>query len=349
MLLASGAAAVVSGARSFTAIGEWVGDAPQGVLAALGARRCPRGGEHVAPHEATVRRTIQAFDAAVLDELISAWLAEHPAVCAELEAIAVDGKTVRGAYRADGSQVHLLSAVAGGTGVVLAQREVAAKSNEIPEFAPLLEKVDLSGKVVTADALHTQRATAEDLVTDKGADYVLTVKANQPTLFAACQRALSGHPSDFPAEHVSSNRGHGRSEQRTTRAKAITDDDGIDFPHAAQVFRVRRDTGGLDGQRTSKEIAYCITSLTAGQADPARLGALVRQHWEIENRIHWVRDVTFDEDRSQVRTGAGPQVMASLRNLAISALRLAGHTNIAAALRWAARDHTRPLSILGIT
>lgn len=125
--------------------------------------------------------------------------------------------------------------------------------------------------------------------------------------------------------------------------------DGIDFPHAAQVFRIRRDTGGLDGQRIRTETAYCITSLAPAQAGPARLGALVRGHWEIENRVHRVRDVTYDEDRSQVRTGAAPQVMASLRNLAISAFRLAGHTNIAAALRWAARDYHRPLTILGLT
>ncbi len=192
--------------------------------------------------------------------------------------------------------------------------------------------MDLTGKVITADALHTQRATAEDLVTAQRADYVLTVKANQPTLFAACQQALSGPARAFAAEDVSSERGHGRTEQRTTRTRPVTDGDGIDFPHAAQVFRIRRDTGGLDGQ-----------------AGPARLGALVRGHWEIENRVHWVRDVTYDEDRSQVRTGAAPQVMASLRNLAISAFRLAGHSNIAAALRWAARDYHRPLTILGLT
>lgn len=209
--------------------------------------------------------------------------------------------------------------------------------------------MDLTGKVITADALHTQRATAEDLVTAQRADYVLTVKANQPTLFAACQQALSGPVRAFAAEDVSSERGHGRTEQRTTRTMPVTDGDGIDFPHAAQVFRIRRDTGGLDGQRIRKETAYCITSLAPAQAGPVRLGALVRGHWEIENRVHWVRDVTYDEDRSQVRTGAAPQVMASLRNLVISACRLAGHTNIAAALRWAARDYHRPLTILGLT
>lgn len=348
-ILAIAAAAVTCGARSLTTIGEWAADAPQRILATLGARWHLGRGRHVAPHETTLRRTLQAFDAAVLDEVISDWLAEHLTVREDLEAIAVDGKTLRGARDADGEQAHLLSAVVHDAGVVIAQRDVAAKTNEITELAPLLAGVDLTGKVITADALHTQRATAEDLVTAQRADYVLTVKANQPTLFAACQQALSGPARAFAAEDVSSERGHGRTEQRTTRTMPVTDGDGIDFPHAAQVFRIRRDTGGLDGQRIRKETAYCITSLAPAQAGPARLGALVRGHWEIENRVHWVRDVTYDEDRSQVRTGAAPQVMASLRNLAISAFRLAGHTNIAAALRWAARDYHRPLTILGLT
>jgi predicted transposase YbfD/YdcC len=140
--------------------------------------------------------------------------------------------------------------------------------------------------VVTADALHTQRTTAEHLVTNRKAHYVLTVKANQPTLYAACQRALSGPAEDFVPEHIAVGRGHGRTERRTTRVKALVGDEGIDFPHAAQVFRVRRDTGGVDGQRTGKEIVYCVTSLDDAKAGPARLSDLVRGHWQIENRLH---------------------------------------------------------------
>ncbi len=104
----------------------------------------------------------------------------------------------------------------------------------------------------------------------------------------------------------------------------------------------------LAGGHPRTEVSYGITSLDPTRADPARLAALVRGHWEIEDRLHWVRDMTFDEDRSQVRTGHGPQVMASLRNLAISLLRQAGHRNIARGVRWAARDPTRALGLLGI-
>ncbi len=359
-ILAIAAAAVVCGARSFTAIGEWAADAPQWVLAALGARWHPLYGRFIAPHEATVRRTICAVNGAQFDQVINAWLAERAAEGAQpdddagdgsglLPAVAVDGKTVRGAWRADGSQVHLLSAISHGSGLVLAQREIAAKTNEIPELAPLLADLDLDGVVVSADALHTQRATAEHLVGERGAHYVFTVKANQPKLLAAVAEAMSGMPSQFAPEHVEVDRGHGRTEQRSCRVKTITPGDEIDFPYAAQVFRVRRDTGGLDGQRVRKEIAYGITSLPTTHAGAEQLSWYTRGHWRIENALHWVRDVTYDEDRSQVRTGTGPRLMASLRNLAISALRLNGHTNIASAIRWTARDPARSLQILGIT
>jgi hypothetical protein len=122
----------------------------------------------------------------------------------------------------------------------------------------------------------------------------------------------------------------------------------VTFPHAAQLLVIDRSVCDLDGSCRSVEAAYAVTSLTPERADPARLLALVRGQWEIENRLHWVRDVTFDEDRSQVRTGHAPRVMATLRNLAISVLRRAGATNIAAGLRWAGRNPTRALGLLGL-
>ena len=111
---------------------------------------------------------------------------------------------------------------------------------------------------------------------------------------------------------------------------------------------MRRDRGGLDGARTSKEIVYGITSRPVYRAAPAQIAACARGHWSIENRLHYVRDVTFGEDDSQVRTGNAPRVMAGLRNLAISALRQAGAANIAKALRHNARNANRPLEVLGI-
>jgi hypothetical protein len=125
---------------------------------------------------------------------------------------------------------------------------------------------------------------------------------------------------------------------------------GIEFPHAAQAIRIRRRRRRLDKpNRFTTETVYAITDLLAHQAKPTQLADWILGHWSIENETHWVRDVTYDEDRSQVRTGTGAQVMAALRNAAIGALRLADATNIAAANRHHARNANRPLALLGIT
>ena len=134
-------------------------------------------------------------------------------------------------------------------------------------------------------------------------------------------------------------RSHGRTERRTLKVTSVAA--GLAFPHAAQAIKVtrRRKVNG----KWSCETCYAVTSLSATQASPGQLAAIIRGHWGIEDRLHWVRDLDFDEDRSQVRTAAGPQIMASLRNLAITILRLTGATCIAAALRYHARRPARPL------
>jgi len=150
-----------------------------------------------------------------------------------------------------------------------------------------------------------------------------------------------------PPQHVDVTKGHGRIETRAIWTSADLNGYAT-FPFLAQVFRVERTVTTLPGTPKHHEVAYGITSLSPARADASRLLALNRGHWGIENRLHWVRDVTFDEDRSQVRTGAGPHVMATLRNLAITLLRLAGCTNIAAGLRRCARQVARPLRLVGI-
>jgi predicted transposase YbfD/YdcC len=202
-------------------------------------------------------------------------------------------------------------------------------------FATALDRVDLTGAVVTADALHAQRAHAEYLVTQRGAHYLITVKRNQPGLHAQ----LAALPwRQVPAAHDVRERGHGRAERRTLKVAAVAA--GLAFPHAAQAIQIVRRRRPLAGKRSKKwstETVYAITSLTAIQARPAELASIVRGHWGIEDRLHWIRAVVYDEDRSQVRTGNGPRVMASLRNLAIAILRLTGHPSVAAALRYHAR------------
>jgi predicted transposase YbfD/YdcC len=340
-ILAMAAAAVLAGARSMTAIAEWAADTPQSVRAALGARR--ESPDHYSvPAETTIRRALGRLDPQALATAIGAWLGDRDRPQQRRQAIAVDGKTLRGAKR-DGRQVHLLAAMDHTTRTVLAQRQVDGAPGEVPAFQPLLNGLDLAGAVITADALHTHADAAEFLVTGKQAHYLLVVKANQPTLLERCA-ALAWH--NVPVADRTRDRGHGRIEIRTLKAVSVRH---FGFPHAAQVLQVTRKVCDLATRKWHTVVVYAITSLSFQQARPARLADLIRRHWSIENGLHWVRDVTFGEDASQLRTGTAPQVMSSLRNLAIGMLSRAGPVNLAAALRRHARDPARPLATLGIS
>lgn len=334
-ILAVAVCAVLAGCRSYTAIGEWAAGASSQVLAALQA-----GGS--VPCESTIRRVLQRLDGDELDTVVGSWAA----ACTEPAAtgrrlVAVDGKRVRGSGSDSADPRHLLAAIDHTHGVVLAQREVGGKTNEITEFAPLLDTVDLTGAVVTADAMHAQRGHADYLVLQRGAHYLLTVKGNQPALYAQL-KALPW--ADVPVAHTITNRAHGRVERRSV--KVVTVSAGILFPHARQAVQIIRKTRRLDSKKWTTDVAYAVTSLTAEQATANQLATLVRGHWTIENRLHWVRDVTFDEDRCTVRTGTAPQAMACLRNTAINLHRLAGATNIAEACRTAALTTSQALTLL---
>jgi predicted transposase YbfD/YdcC len=344
-VLAVASAAVVTGARSFAAISEWAVDAPAWVRVALGVRRDPLTGAYRIPDEATIRRVLGRVDPDQMDATIGAWLGDRRQPVARpgrRRVVAVDGKTVRGAVNADGQQPHLLAAFDTADASVLAQRAVDAKTNEITAFAPLLAELDLAGMVITADALHTQREHAEFLVERKQAHYLLVVKDNQPSL-AAQLRQLPWR--EIPMGNRTRDQAHGRVEIRSLKVASVP---GLVFPHAAQAIQVTRRVRDLGSTRWRTVTVYVVTSLTAHQAGPAQLALYLRGHWRIETSLHYVRDVTFGEDASQVRTGHAPQVMAALRNLAIGALRLAGATNIAAATRHHHANHARPLATLGI-
>jgi predicted transposase YbfD/YdcC len=226
--------------------------------------------------------------------------------------------------------------------MVLAQLAVDGTTNEISRFQPLLDGLDLAEVVVTADAMHTQREAAEFLVMGKQADYLLIVKGNQPGLHAQL-KALPWR--DIPVLDRTSDQGHGRVEVRTLKVATVP---RLSFPHAAQAIQLTRRVRHLASRRWRTVTVYAVTSLTTIKAAPWQLAGYLRGHWAIENQLHWVRDVTFAEDASQVRAGTAPRAMATLRNLAIGALRLAGSTNIAAALRHNSHDPTRPLTLLVI-
>ncbi|MER5430308.1 ISAs1 family transposase [Streptomyces sp. NPDC002588] len=349
-VLSLAACAVLAGAKSLAAIAEWAADAPPAVPARLGGvcREPDRG--PVAPAEATMRRTLQRIDGDALDMAVGTWLAQREGIAVSkaegtkrsLPSLAVDGKTVRGARRADGTQLHLLAAMTG-TGLVTAQREVDGKTNEITVFRPLLAPLDLHGVVVTFDALHSQTSHARFLIEDKHAHYIALIKGNQPIL----HRWLKTLPwREVPLLHKTRATAHGRDEIRRIKAAAVT---GIAFPYAVQAVQIVRRRRIVTTGKGTLERVYGVTDLTAEQADATEIAQRIRDHWGIENKIHHVRDTTHAEDASRVRTATAPRTMASLRNLAIGALRLADHTNIAAALRHHARDISRPLTTLGIT
>jgi predicted transposase YbfD/YdcC len=207
--------------------------------------------------------------------------------------------------------VHLLAAMDHTSRAVLGQTQVDAKTNEITGFQPLLEGLDLAGRIITAPAS----------------------PAGQPAV--ACDPDRD-HPRD---------RGHGRVEIRRLQVTTVA---GLDFPHASQAIRITSRVRSLHHRRWRTVTVYAVAYLSAAQASPARLADWIRGHWGIE-ALHHLRDTTFAEDASKVRVGTAPRAMASLRNLAIGILHAHGYRNIAAALRRNARDATRVLPFLGIT
>ena len=264
--------AVVAGARSFTAIAEWAADADGQTLRVLGVTGA-------VPSESTFRRTLQRLDAGAFDDLAGAWAqqATMPGP-GRRRVIAVDGKTLRGSASGGEPGDHLLAALDHAHGAVLGQVEVGAKTNEIPMFPVLLDRIGITGAVVTADAMHAQRGHATYLA-GRGAHFVLTVKRNQPGLFAQ----LAALPwRQVPVAHDTRERGHGRDERRVIKVTAVAA--GLAFPHAAQAIQIVRRRRISGKKKWSRDTVYAVTSLTATQASPAGLAAIIRGHWVIEVR-----------------------------------------------------------------
>ncbi|MEU1371575.1 ISAs1 family transposase [Streptomyces sp. NPDC005803] len=216
-----------------------------------------------------------------------------------MRALAVDGKSLRGAARAKGRRVHLLAACDHVGGLVLAQMDVGEKTNEITRFRPLLDTLpDLSGTVVTSDALHTQTDHATYL-RGRDAHYIVIVKRNSKKLRAQ----LKSLPwKQIPLQDRIRTTGHGRCEIRRLKVCTVNN---LLFPGARQAVQiVRRRVNHTTGKISLKTV-YAVTSLVAEQAPPARLAQLIRGHWTVE-ALHHVRDVTFAEDASQLRTGGTP-------------------------------------------
>jgi len=343
------AAAAVSGARTIDELAEWGARADTGLLTTLGVRRHLLRWRH-APSRSAIGRVLERLDTGALDAVVGAWLVHRhtdttTTVSAGRRVIAVDGKALRGSARLDQPRRHLLSAVTHGCPVTLAQAEVGSKTNETRHFQPLLAPLDLDGDVITFDALHSVKANVTWLAETKNAHYIAVIKPNQPTAWAQLD-ALDWHA--VAIAHTASNSGHGRRESRSIKTLAIADNlGGIAFPHAKLALRLHR-RRKQTSQKETRETLYAVTSLDAHQATPAELASHLRGHWTVEAQHH-IRDRTFAEDASTVHAGNAPRAMATLRNLAIGALKTLGATNIAKTTRAIRDQPERALPILGIT
>jgi predicted transposase YbfD/YdcC len=368
-VLAMCTAAALCGCTTIEDMTAWIAAADQRVLAAAGCRRDGLG-VCTPPHPDTIVRVFTLLSAQEVADHAGAFLASRAAAGPVLfpvtgpdwlPGIAVDGKALRGAAGPDGQVPYLLAAMLHQDAAVIAETLIGPKTNEVPELAPLLRALDerypLAGHVITVDAGHTVRAHATFICQELLAHYVMTVKKNTPKLYDALD-ALDW--DSVKVQHETREKGHGRREQRTIQVMDAPAQIQEMFPHARQVALIERYVTRKVRKRkknsrkyTSTEArsaitAFIITSLDAREAAPEHLAGYVRRHWRIENKIHYVRDVTFREDFSRVRTGPRPRIMTALRNLAIGLIRQAGHQKIAATIRKIKHDPALLIAILGL-
>jgi predicted transposase YbfD/YdcC len=309
------------GAQNWVEIEQW-GQAQQAWLSEFLAL------PHGIPSHDTFGRVFALLDPESLHQAFVAWMSALGARCPEI--IALDGKAIRRSLdRAAGKgPIQVVSAWASRNALVLAQFKVDAKSNEITALPELLALLNLEGNVVTIDAMGCQVEIARQII-DQGGEYVLSLKENQPTLYADCVALfawLKGpHPLDEEIvlgtdEQVDG--GHGRVETRhvwcTTALEGVVS--GERWPGLTSFVMVEspRHIGGQD----EVEQRYYISSLPgATEADAKRLNSVIRTHWEIENRVHWVLDVAMAEDTNRTRKGESAQNLALIRKLALNLLR----------------------------
>lgn len=312
------------------------------------------------PSASTLLRTLRQIDATVLEQHLAQFVATLPTttpysgcIISEhgevLQGQAIDGKCVRTAT-AHGDRTHLVSLVQHGGGVSLAQTEVEGKRNEVAASQQLLAERDLTGTVTTMDAGVTQRKIAQQ-IRERGGQYLMVVKKNHPQMYAelALFFELPGIVADD--EHYdrcrSVSKGHGRLETRTLECLSARCAEW-QWPDVAQILR--RTCVRLERKKgkCTLRVSYALTSLTVEEARAADLERLWRGHWTIENRKHYVRDVTLGEDRQPMHTGHAPQVLAAVRNALIDMWRSQGWSNIADAVRDTAASVRRALTFIGV-
>jgi predicted transposase YbfD/YdcC len=308
------------------------------------------------PHYSTWSRVLdEAVDQSELEQVVGSFF--QAARSSELPQrgsilLNIDGKTLRGTIAlGHTSGLHLLAAYLPDEGLVLMEVAVDKKAHEIVAAPRLLAELDLHGMVVTGDAMHCQRQLSAQIVT-AGGDYVWFVKDNQPSLLEditilfepePVAPSCSAYPTDFESFTLEET-GHGRHEKRTITISSMLKD-YTPWPYLEQVFKLERWYSDKL-ERTSYEVRYGITSLPRALADAPRLLALARGEWGIENKLHWRRDVLFNEDHCQLRRGNAPHSWAILNNTALGLLALPGVSNIAYARRQLAYQPDQALALL---
>ncbi len=357
-LLTLALAAMLANHLSPFAIAQW------GAEQEAASKRAMGFAKGVTPHQSTFQRLFRRLDPAAL----SAALTDHgaandsPAPCVRGAAgVAIDGKAQRGRLAfatLPGCPVHALTACTHETGAVLAQEEIVGdpeKAEAELTVAPrLIARLAWRGRVLTGDALFCQRTLCGQ-VCDGDGDYLLIVTENQPALLRdivilfASRADVALRAASLPAwdmrETTTVDTGHGRVEARHLVASTALND-YLDWPGVAQVFMVER--CWQEQGETRQAVRYGITSLPTEAASADRLLALVRGHWQIENGLHYVKDVTLGEDRSLIHTGNGASIMAILRDTVVSVLHRAGWRTIAARLRYYSGHPQEALALLGI-
>jgi predicted transposase YbfD/YdcC len=338
--------AMLAGAKNYREIASYAADICQSLLKKLGAEWNWFTLRYKYPSKSTIRNVLTRIDAAELDRITGAWLSAQARKDGKGEwEIALDGKVMRGAWTDENDKVTLFSAMLHREAITIAQVRVPDGTNEITQAVTLLDTAKVpegESVLVTLDAAHTQRETAETICGKPGWDYLMTVKGNQPSLqravFDRILPLLAGAP-----HHVMEEHSRGRIKKWSCW---IADAEGIDFPHAAQAAFIRREIFEISGDRISKEHALILTSRESGKMTAADANRHTRGHWGIENKSHYIRDTLYREDHGQAWAGNGPQALASLRNLALGLFRLKNVKAIKETTEWVCRDQARALQFM---
>lgn len=345
-LLRLASTALLSGEHSIHGMAQWIENHKGSLLQRLHpARGC-------IPSESTLRRVLRDVDIECLEQTLGQYAEGllDPPEEGELRGYAIDGKDVRGS-RAHGEPHLLVSLMEHRHATVVAQTEVVEKSNELSAPPKLLRGRDLSGMVITSDAQHTQRNLAQQ-ITEQHGHYLMVVKENQPKLYHAIELLFEDPPwleQERPAEYQryqTVERAHGRLETRTLESSTSLND-YLSWPGLQQVMRRHCKRIDVRTGAVEEKTTYAVTSLNPAQAGVAQLAKLWRDHWRIENCVHYVRDVTMGEDACQAHTGSLPRALAALRNAIIALLRHTGHASIADGLRKCAASPSYSLRLMG--